>query len=779
MDGIKIAVTGNIAKVTEKPSRIVAGTAGLPVEFTFDSTWNGLTKVAVFQAGHIRTNRPIIEDESVVPVDVLVRPGHRLHIGVYGEAEDGTVALPTIWVNLGQIHAGATPGDSVGCDPGTAKKYYDLAMLAAADAEEAANRAVEAAETTATTYFGVPYTSAVDIIPLSDTEPVTMYLFGTAEGYDSVVTGDGKITKCVPDYVQRINRLHIEKGITDICDYFMSKAYNLKHLSFGDSKTVKHLGVYAFEMTQIKGTYDFSGLQDTTLDGVFYGCRKLEGVTFNSNVETIGYRTFYQCTELRYVDGITGVTTIGESAFQHCHKLEHLDVVPGNITLSNFAFMLSNVDAKVANTNTYLADAKWKKSDVIVPFAQNEWKVNGTNYLPSIRNEKPASVRFPIPEMDTQNSYPYNSADWTPILHPYGGFVGKNKALGGCFLFSLYHIYNILHPDASYATFYDFVTRGIMPKKITVTEALRNALEDSEVWDGLVTYHSTNATGITYEEGTEINAFDLPLVMDYAQTDYNSVGSLFWGICEALGWGDSTEYNLADATKGAEYKRMVIEEMAAGRPVIMEIVGAGYAGHGAHAVVPIGYDQETDKFLMIDSASALPTDTIPFVYWLPFEALLTPNQASSIRTFENYGEEITMTTIDENLKTLLQTVNSGFISLTGTFTPTSNANSVSIPAPSGAKMLVIQAAGDTRVDYASEQIPVNRILLDGSHNPDISKFNNGVLYYTIKYGTVDMAGNFAFAVNLGNTMTFGLDENGKYYLKSGTQYNWTAYYWNE
>lgn len=147
MDVIKIEVTGNIAKVTEKPTRIVAGTVGMPVEFTFDSTWDGLTKVAVFQAGHIRTNRLIIDNESVVPVDVLVRPGHRLHIGVYGEAEDGTVALPTIWVNLGQIHAGATPGDSIGCDPSTAKKYYDMAMLAATDAEEAANRADEAAET--------------------------------------------------------------------------------------------------------------------------------------------------------------------------------------------------------------------------------------------------------------------------------------------------------------------------------------------------------------------------------------------------------------------------------------------------------------------------------------------------------------------------------------------------------------------------------------------------------------------------------------------------------
>ena len=53
MDGIKIDVTGNIARVIERPAKITSGTVGLPVEFVFDSPWDSLTKMAVFRAGNI------------------------------------------------------------------------------------------------------------------------------------------------------------------------------------------------------------------------------------------------------------------------------------------------------------------------------------------------------------------------------------------------------------------------------------------------------------------------------------------------------------------------------------------------------------------------------------------------------------------------------------------------------------------------------------------------------------------------------------------------------
>lgn len=109
MEGIKIEVTGNIARVIEKPTRITSGTVGLPVEFTFDSQWDGLRKMAAFRAGAKSFLVDNVITETTVPWEVLVTPGMRLEIGVYGVKEDGSVAIPTIWIPVGTIHPGANP----------------------------------------------------------------------------------------------------------------------------------------------------------------------------------------------------------------------------------------------------------------------------------------------------------------------------------------------------------------------------------------------------------------------------------------------------------------------------------------------------------------------------------------------------------------------------------------------------------------------------------------------------------------------------------------------
>lgn len=108
MDGIKIDVIGNVAKVIKKPSRITSGTVGLPIEYTFDEQWDGLTKVAVFRGGEIEKTVGLVADLSV-PLEVLLVPGVWLSVGVYGENEDGSVAIPTIWANVLPISVGVDP----------------------------------------------------------------------------------------------------------------------------------------------------------------------------------------------------------------------------------------------------------------------------------------------------------------------------------------------------------------------------------------------------------------------------------------------------------------------------------------------------------------------------------------------------------------------------------------------------------------------------------------------------------------------------------------------
>ena len=108
MDGIKIEVTGNIARVTEKPKRIISGTVGMPVEFSFDSQWDGLNKVAVFWAGDVTRTLYITDVNGTVPWEVLAKPGVWLSVGVHGTSDDGSVVIPTIWANVSAIQPGVT-----------------------------------------------------------------------------------------------------------------------------------------------------------------------------------------------------------------------------------------------------------------------------------------------------------------------------------------------------------------------------------------------------------------------------------------------------------------------------------------------------------------------------------------------------------------------------------------------------------------------------------------------------------------------------------------------
>lgn len=134
MEGIKIEVTGNIARVIERPARITAGTVGLPVEFSFDSQWDGLDKTAVFQAGHVCKIVYPLTTEVVVPWEVLEGPGAWLSIGVYGVNEDGSAAIPTTWANVCAISHSAQPEGDPSADH-TLPVYQQLVKFTGNPAE--------------------------------------------------------------------------------------------------------------------------------------------------------------------------------------------------------------------------------------------------------------------------------------------------------------------------------------------------------------------------------------------------------------------------------------------------------------------------------------------------------------------------------------------------------------------------------------------------------------------------------------------------------------------
>lgn len=116
MKTIKIAVTGNLAQVTEG-STVVTGTVGLPVEFAFDNVWKDLHKTVVFRVNGKSMDCVNITDVVTVPWELLETPGCRLFAGVYGTNADGSLQIPTVWADLGVIQPGADPSGDESADP--------------------------------------------------------------------------------------------------------------------------------------------------------------------------------------------------------------------------------------------------------------------------------------------------------------------------------------------------------------------------------------------------------------------------------------------------------------------------------------------------------------------------------------------------------------------------------------------------------------------------------------------------------------------------------------
>lgn len=106
MKKIEITVTGNQASVTQSQP-LISGSVGQPVAFVFDQAWDGLEIVTVFRVGERVLQS--LEQDTVIPWELLREPGCTLWAGAFGTDSRGTLQMPTVWVSLGQIACGAEP----------------------------------------------------------------------------------------------------------------------------------------------------------------------------------------------------------------------------------------------------------------------------------------------------------------------------------------------------------------------------------------------------------------------------------------------------------------------------------------------------------------------------------------------------------------------------------------------------------------------------------------------------------------------------------------------
>ncbi|MBE6948177.1 MAG: leucine-rich repeat domain-containing protein [Ruminococcaceae bacterium] len=645
--------------------------------------------------------------------------------------------------------------------------------------------------TESTTYYGWKYSNAVkfddgkQFIDISgENSTVKLYLFATNDGYDAVVSGTGAIengdltvnsymdikadNRPHKDYVGKITRLHIESGITSIGDNFMLGAYRLQKLTFGNSKAITHLGAYAFAITSVDGEYDFSGLEDKTLHSVFWSCSKLKGVTLSEDVETIGAKSFYKCYSLQEVKGLSSVTTVEELAFYDCHSLAEVDLNPAQVSLGDNAFSHIATSAKITGTHTLLFNAEWDSGADC--FTQKDWGEN----LEAVRSTKGESVTLPLPVFDSQCEPSYRDWDIIWVDLPYDPETGKDPVLqkgsvrmGGCGLFSYYHIYNSLHPDAQYPSFKEFVERFIFTKEIEVTQELHDWLNASEVGRALIAKN----TAVSYDVGSKINVFDLPHALYYGDDVGNEQdGAIFWGFLQACQFEGTTVY-ASDFENGvSNMKKAMIEALHAGKPIKLS--------RHSHAVSVFGYDKETDRFLIYDSASFLPAAQYANVYWANLEAVTSP--ASAYGACQIITEEkLTMNDMDKKLDVILQSVRVRVI--TGSFTPTENiVGSFHLDIPNGAKLVEIITDEDPQVtsNYFPAIIYVHAAT-SMKENFSIGNYTNqgAGIKIKLKSGALNPSWN-----NFDNTNGLDIelsdDPSASICFMGGTKYRWTAYYWD-
>lgn len=125
-----------------KTEELVAGRVGMEAQFHFSKEWEGLSKVAVFEAGNIAKDVAIFDVSCVVPHECMIE-GAELRVGIYGTSESGDVVIPTVYALVGVVKKGADPSGDESYPP--TQDFGEQVLAAASNAvriaEEVKSRA--------------------------------------------------------------------------------------------------------------------------------------------------------------------------------------------------------------------------------------------------------------------------------------------------------------------------------------------------------------------------------------------------------------------------------------------------------------------------------------------------------------------------------------------------------------------------------------------------------------------------------------------------------------
>lgn len=142
MTKIEISITGAHA-TAKKTGELTSGMVGVPVSFTFDEQWEGLTVIPVFRCGNIIKDNVLVENQTTVPHEVLRNAAEVLYIGAEGRTTDGKLVIPTCWARVGIVQCGARATGEVSLEP--TPSQFDQIMEQVGQIDQKVDNAVEEA----------------------------------------------------------------------------------------------------------------------------------------------------------------------------------------------------------------------------------------------------------------------------------------------------------------------------------------------------------------------------------------------------------------------------------------------------------------------------------------------------------------------------------------------------------------------------------------------------------------------------------------------------------
>ena len=116
MTNIEIRVDGAAIGSVRKEGLLTTGMVGATVTFSFDASWAGLTKTAVFWGSGATKDVARAGTVVRIPPEALQREGQLL-VGVVGIDTDGDIAIPTVWAGPYTVKRGANASGDPSTDP--------------------------------------------------------------------------------------------------------------------------------------------------------------------------------------------------------------------------------------------------------------------------------------------------------------------------------------------------------------------------------------------------------------------------------------------------------------------------------------------------------------------------------------------------------------------------------------------------------------------------------------------------------------------------------------